>query len=275
MDINSSTISFRITLIDLNDLKPHEEIIEQAVTELAQAIRDQNEVRDPLIVDKESLVILDGMHRYNALKKLGCKRAPACLVEYDDERITVGAWFRCFNATNPEALVAETMQALNQKYMRKATGTTQTDLAKTAIITNLCEFQLAGELDRRSKSQLAVRIEKYISGRGFKCEYAADNTFPQPNSEANIIIPVPLFSKTEIKETARSGRLLPHKVTRHVIPSRPLRLDIPLDLLLNGTLEEANERLEQLLSSRRVNPRAPGSVVDGRRYQEELLVFGA
>ena len=73
MDINSSTLSFRITLIDLDDLKPHEEIIESLVVELANEIRVQNEVRDPLIVDKHVLVILDGMHRYNALRKIGCR----------------------------------------------------------------------------------------------------------------------------------------------------------------------------------------------------------
>jgi ParB-like chromosome segregation protein Spo0J len=68
MDINSSTLSFRITLIDLDDLKPHEEIIQHAVMELAKAIHDENEVRDPLMVDEQSFVILDGMHRYNAFR---------------------------------------------------------------------------------------------------------------------------------------------------------------------------------------------------------------
>ena len=275
MDINSSTISFRITLTDLADLKPHEEIIEQAVTSLAKAIRDQNEVRDPLIVDKQSMVILDGMHRYNALKRLGCKRAPACLVEYDDERITVGAWSRCFNATNADALAAEALEALNQKFERKEIGTSQTDLLKVAILTKLYSFQITMEMDRLSKSQLSVRIEKYISGRGFDCEYVADNAIPALNSKMNLLIPVPVFSKAEIREIATSCRLLPHKVTRHVIPSRPLRLDVPLDLLISHTREEANEKLEQLLSSRRVNLKPPGSIVDGRRYQEELLVFEA
>jgi len=120
MDINSSTISFRITLIDIGDLKPHEEIIEQLVTELARSIRDQKEVRDPLIVDRQSLVILDGMHRYNALKKLNCQRAPACLVEYDDERIGVGAWFRFFDATDPDSLAAAALGSLNQSMNEQA-----------------------------------------------------------------------------------------------------------------------------------------------------------
>ena len=35
-----------------------------------------------------------------------------------------------------------------------------------------------------------------------------------------------------------------------MIPSRPLRLDVPLDYLINHTQEKANEKLDQLLSSR-------------------------
>jgi hypothetical protein len=58
-----------------------------------------------------------------------------------------------------------------------------------------------------------------------------------------------------------------------VIPSRPLGVNVPLDLLINHTHEEATEKLDQLLSSRHVSRKPPGSVVDGRRYQEELLVF--
>ena len=269
MDINSSTISFRITLIDLNDLKPHEEIIEQLVTELAKNIRDQNEVRDPLIVDQQSLVILDGMHRYNALKILGCRRAPACLVEYDDQRIGVGAWFRLFNADDPDSLATEALETLNRKYERKSISPPQTELTNAAIITKRSGFEFTGEIDRVSRSHLAVRIEKYISGQGFQCEYAPENSVTQ----SNIVIPVPIFSKTEIRETATSGRLLPHKVTRHIIPSRPLGLNVPLDLLTNHTSGKANEKLDHYLSSKHVDTKPPGSIVDGRRYQEELLVF--
>ena len=276
MDFSSSTLPLRITLIDLDDLKPHEEIIEQSVAELAYKIRTQNEVRDPLMVDKQSLVILDGMHRYNALKRIGCRCAPVCLVEYDDPRIVVGAWFRFFNVNEPDSLAAEALEALDLKYERKANDADQTDLASTAVITKLSAFQLTKAVDRLSKSQLAVRTEKYISGRGSKCEHAPENAVAeQLSSNANIVIPVPVFSKTEIKETAISGRLLPHKVTRHVIPSRPLGVNVPLDLLINHTCEVAAEKLDQLLSSRHVNRKSPGLVVDGRRYQEELLVFGA
>ena len=92
---------------------------------------------------------------------------------------------------------------------------------------------------------------------------------------ANLAIALPVFRKEEIRDFGLEGRLLPHKVTRHVIPSRPLAVDIPLTLLRNATIsrQEADGRLSELLARRRIDRKPPGSFVEGRRYDEELLVF--
>jgi len=59
---------------------------------LAAEIRMDEALRHPVIVDKESFVVLDGMHRVAALKILNCQRIPACLVNYKSPSISVGAW---------------------------------------------------------------------------------------------------------------------------------------------------------------------------------------
>jgi hypothetical protein len=48
-------------------------------------------------------VILDGHHRYEALKSLGCTRIPVFLVDYDDPTITLTTW--------PNATVASVTKA--------------------------------------------------------------------------------------------------------------------------------------------------------------------
>ncbi|MGA3108427.1 MAG: hypothetical protein ABSD99_03075 [Candidatus Bathyarchaeia archaeon] len=95
------------------------------------------------------------------------------------------------------------------------------------------------------------------------------------SSQANLVIAMPVFSKGEIREFGIERRLLPHKVTRHIIPSRPLEIDAPLELLLNPNIscQEADRKLGDLLARRKVEKKPPGSVVDGRHYDEELLVF--
>jgi hypothetical protein len=37
--------------------------------------------------------------------------------------------------------------------------------------------------------------------------------------------------------------------------------------------EEADRKLGELLAKRHVERRPPGSIVNGRRYEEELLIF--
>ena len=44
---------------------------------------------NPIIVDQENLVILDGHHRAEALKLLGYKKIPAYVVDYFDKEIRV------------------------------------------------------------------------------------------------------------------------------------------------------------------------------------------
>jgi len=80
-------------LVDIELLKEHEEIYPEKVDELAEEIKKDGVVKKPLLVDKKTYTILDGHHRYWALKKLGCKRVPAFLVDYlNDDRITVTLW---------------------------------------------------------------------------------------------------------------------------------------------------------------------------------------
>ncbi len=81
------------SLVDIDSLKEHEEIYPEKVKELAEEIKRDGVVKKPILVDKEHMVILDGHHRYQALKMLGCKKVPAFLVDYlHDDRIKVTLW---------------------------------------------------------------------------------------------------------------------------------------------------------------------------------------
>ena len=49
-------------------------------------------LRRPILVAEDSLVILDGHHRYFALKALGCTRVPAYVVDYASDSIRLTTW---------------------------------------------------------------------------------------------------------------------------------------------------------------------------------------
>lgn len=70
-----------IKLIDLSVLKQHERTNRKHVLELIEQIESDGHVKDPIIVDKNTMIILDGHHRFNALKWLGLKRVPVFLCQ--------------------------------------------------------------------------------------------------------------------------------------------------------------------------------------------------
>lgn len=76
-------------LIELTALLRHEETLPSHLAELTDEIARDGELRCPILVDRRSLVILDGHHRARALKNLGCVLAPVYLVDYLDPLIQV------------------------------------------------------------------------------------------------------------------------------------------------------------------------------------------
>lgn len=63
---------------------------------------------------------------------------------------------------------------------------------------------------------------------------------------------VPKVTKEEVVAAGLSGDVFNHKTTRHVIPARPLFIDVPLEFLRGPNLEEANKILVKRLSKKRV-----------------------
>lgn len=79
-------------LIDINLVLEHEKIRESKVLELVRHILVDGFVRTPIVVEDKHFVVLDGHHRLNALKRLGCKRIPSFIVDYSRDDIKVGSW---------------------------------------------------------------------------------------------------------------------------------------------------------------------------------------
>ena len=80
-------------LVDIAHLRPHEHIRPQRVEEMYRKIYTNNYFHKPLLVDRTTMTILDGHHRYNAGLRLGLTSVPAIVVDYlEDEAISVEAW---------------------------------------------------------------------------------------------------------------------------------------------------------------------------------------
>ncbi|MFA6427729.1 MAG: ParB N-terminal domain-containing protein [Candidatus Magasanikbacteria bacterium] len=79
----------KIILLDISQLKTHEKTSPKRVRKVVELIKKKGQFIKPIIVEKNTHVILDGHHRIEALKKLGYTRAPCFLVDYMDDEVRV------------------------------------------------------------------------------------------------------------------------------------------------------------------------------------------
>src|SRR4030067_2072575 len=85
----SLQVTDNICLIDLEELREHEEIRPDYLEELKNEILLDGILKMPIAVDKETYIILDGHHRLHALKRIGCKKIPVILFDYQSPEIEV------------------------------------------------------------------------------------------------------------------------------------------------------------------------------------------
>ncbi len=78
------------SLVETDNLRPIERINPCHFAALENEILRSGIMQKPLIVDRVTLAVLDGSHRYAFLVKHGYKLSPTILCDYDDESIFVG-----------------------------------------------------------------------------------------------------------------------------------------------------------------------------------------
>lgn len=277
--IPAPKLELRIRLEELARVKIHEEIIPELLEELAGQIRADGVAKHPVIVDLNTLVVLDGMHRVAAIEKLGCKYLPVCLVDYRNPHLYVGCWHRVVRGevgaeellNVPKSLGLEVRAASPHEALEALE-----DRRGAAALLTKQGCHLLGGGGLRESYGLVREIEGAFRRGGLEVEYATERDAKQAvgSGEAAAAIMTQRARKEEVIEAALSGNLFAHKTTRHVVPARPMGIDVPLGWL-RGTfpLEEVNRMLVERLSRRALKRLPKGSLFEGRRYEEELYIF--
>jgi ParB-like chromosome segregation protein Spo0J len=94
-----------LELVDVDRLSEHEEIDKDNLERVKETITKKGYFKEPIVVDKENMVVLDGHHRLNMCRQLGLKKIPCMLVDYlKDKKIRVESRREGFTITK-EAVV--------------------------------------------------------------------------------------------------------------------------------------------------------------------------
>ncbi len=85
-----------VELVPVEILRPHEQTIPKKVDELEKMTHRWKAYVLPLVVDKNTGVILDGHHRHQVALRLDLQCLPCVLVDYmGDSSVELGVWPNC------------------------------------------------------------------------------------------------------------------------------------------------------------------------------------
>lgn len=277
--IDRGGLKLDIALVETSRLLLHEETIPEMLEALAQEIEEDGVLKAPVIVDGETMVVLDGMHRVEALRVLGCRFAPICLVDYQNPEIRVESWCRTiskpFNAKEAAKIAGELGLKLSPRQLGNISNASG---AFTLLRFKDAKYEVAAPVPGLMPAFDAVReLELRLRTSGFEVGYETEGDAEEKlvRGDVGAILSPPQIGKRQVIEIATRGRVFAFKATRHIVPARPVGVDVPLSLLRDSrvSVERANERLTVLLQWRMLRHEPPGGLWNGRRYDEDLYVF--
>ncbi len=273
---DASGFELEVSVANVDELKLHEETIDSYLEELAESIEDNGEVYDPVIVDKDTGVVLDGMHRVSAMRELGYERIPVCYVDYKDPKVKLGSWCRIFEGASMERL-KEICEDLGFEFddcqRENIPEILENREAQLVLVSEDECYSPSGVSDSIEEIfEKAIEVEEILREEGVEPRYEPEIGILEKVGEDEVALLLPPASKDEVIDVSLSDSVFGHKTTRHVIPARPMRINIPLDLLKED-IDTVEEELTEKLEQSEVEHLPPGSRFEGREYEEELVIF--
>ncbi|MBW2082682.1 MAG: hypothetical protein JRI39_06225 [Deltaproteobacteria bacterium] len=262
--IQTKDLKLILEAAPVSSLRTHERVIPEAAEKLLLQLKNWAHLHNPIICGTNN-IILDGHHRTFAFKKLGFLFIPVCKIDYMHKDTQVRCWFRLLTNVKDINLLVEVFRGHGA--IVKPVGSKE---------------ELKQELDRSPLSfglQQVEKIQTKIRGEGINteyvpCEVAEERNFCNGLSDREVVVWTPQISKEMVEDAVKQNRCFAPKTTRHVIPARPINVNVPISWFREDTsLEELDKRFTQFLKSKTLMRLPPGQTIDGRYYEEELFVF--
>ncbi|MCS7094935.1 MAG: ParB N-terminal domain-containing protein [Thaumarchaeota archaeon] len=268
----------RLAFVEVGRLRPHEEVVEELVGSIMNDLLSTGRLLHPIVVEESHGMILDGSHRFEALRRLGAKRILAYTVDYFSEEVELKAWYRVIDRRYGIEDVLEALRSsLNAVFERSSLedGLEAVRRRRGAVlllvhgseVAYLMPFGASG-VDLLFRE--VARVDEAL--RRFGIRY---------NTEANVIsgvrsgviklgYAVPVLEKREVVDAVMRGKRFPPKSTRHLVHGRLLYTLTPLEVITTEDESIREQFLKDLMSAETVSL-GPGYFID-RFYEERIRV---
>lgn len=226
----------------------HEDVDPARVARLSAQLRTAGVLRNPPIAAPMAggYVVLDGANRMSALAALEVPFVPLQVVDYDDPAVRLEVWHHLLvDAPDLAAALRAKGVAVRPATARQA----ETWLADRSVVCYILDRQGMQTVplspDRLLAATLSAVVGAYKGTTRIYRVLSADlDALAQEYGPVGAVVVFPQFTKQDILEIASAVVKLPTGITRHLIPGRALRVDLPLSVLTApGDAESKNRWL--------------------------------
>ncbi|MDR7386372.1 MAG: hypothetical protein QN213_10835 [Armatimonadota bacterium] len=251
----------------------HEEHDPGRVERLVRRLKEEAVLRNPPLVaalGDGRAVVLDGANRVTALEQLGAPHLLVQVVPYAEPSVVLDRWHHLL-VTVPEGFPDRLGEGLPVE------ATDPDDASRRLARGELVAYVRVGGIAQgvpRAPDLVedADRLRRLVAAyRGRAVYHRVDSEdFEELTARyggAQALVAFGRFRKEEILELARNSAKLPAGVTRHIVPGRALRVNLPLEVVLRrGSVEEKNAWLRAWIQQQLREGRV-------RSYLEPTILF--
>lgn len=269
-----------LSIVPLEAILLHEEIEQKRVDKLKERLRADRVLKNPPVVTAATAetgtryIVLDGASRTTALRELDVPDCLVQIVDYHSPDVRLESWNHLLLDITPDGLRRELDEVACVAMVEMNEAQARRELEERRILAYLVfsDGRSAGLRCSSDLSEQAHALNEVVRCYEAKVElYRVASTdleklVADPNRLAAVMV-FPRYKPHEIVQLALSGARVPMGITRHIIPGRALRVNLPLELLERAEPLDAKNTwldrwLEQKMQTRQV-----------RFYQEPVFLF--
>lgn len=268
----------KLRVVALADLLLHEQHDAQRSEPLLRRLQADGVLKNPPIVapvlDQQRYVVLDGANRITAARILGMAHIAVQVVDYQDPELILDTWHHLVSGLSSEQLGRIFRSIQGVALERTELVHAQAQLARREVLA-FVQFpdgavwtcHAAGNLHTRTQRLNDIVDQYKLHGRIFRANTHDLRALLPFYDDVGALVVFPRFTPAEIIDLARVGACLPAGITRHLIPGRALRINLPLEVLASAdSLEQKNAWLADWIKQKSASKTA-------RYYQESTFLF--
>jgi len=270
-----------LRFVPVESLVPHERHDPQRLEPLVRGFRDQAVLKNPPIVaalpgaNGGRFMVLDGANRSTAAREAGLPHVVVQVASYEEPWVRLTTWHHALSGLARDEMVqawraipglecgaAPLLHARAMLARREA-------LAYAARAGNEATVFKGGRTLEERNQLLNALVDTYRDrARFYRMTVESFETALERHPDATLLMVFPHFEPAEVLELAGGGSLLPAGITRHLIRWRALRVNVPIDVMADGTrnLEQKNDWLHRWLEDRWAQRQV-------RFYEESTVLF--